>query len=37
MPQSDDLERFAAMGLWLADANDLDDFLDRHDLIRSAI
>ncbi len=37
MPQPDDLERFVAMGLRLADANDLDDFLDRHDLIRSAI
>lgn len=32
-PQPDDLERFLAMGLRLADANDLEDFLDRHDLI----
>lgn len=36
MPQPDDLERFVAMGLRLADANDLEDFFDRHDLIRSA-
>ena len=32
-PQPDDLERFLAMGLRLADANDLEDFLDRHGLI----
>ncbi len=33
MPQLHDLERFTAMGLRLADANDVDDFLDRHDVI----
>jgi len=33
VPQPDDLERFLAMGLRLADANDLQDFLDRHGLI----
>ncbi len=35
MPQSDDLGRFTARGLRLGDANDLDDFLDRHDLVRT--
>ena len=33
MPRLDDLDRFTAIGLRLADANDLDDFLVRHDLI----
>ena len=33
MPQSDDLGRFTAMGLRLGNANDLDGFLDRYDLI----
>ncbi len=33
MPQSRDLDQFSAQGLRLADADDLEDFLDRHNLI----
>ncbi len=33
MPQSRDLDQFSAQGLRLADGNDLEDFLDRHNPI----